>query len=111
MSSSGGIYTNIISVTPEEVHKINPRVQVKGTLAYLILGGYFAYPTFESPATDLEFGKMFWEMSRELLEQGELRGHRPSVNKYGNGFGGILKGLDALQKCGVSGEKLVFTLS
>ncbi|TVY15757.1 Protein TOXD [Lachnellula arida] len=112
MSSSGGIYTNILFVTPEEVHKINPKVQVKQTLAYSIFGDYFTFATLEFPGKpqDLEFSKMFWEMSRGLLEQGKLRVHRTSVNRYGNGFEGILKGLDALRKGEASGEKLVFTL-
>ncbi|TVY92258.1 Protein TOXD [Lachnellula willkommii] len=112
MSSSGGIYTNILFVTPEEVHKINPKVQVKQALAYSIFDEYFTFATLEFPGKpqDLEFSKMFWEMSRGLLEQGKLRVHRTSVNKYGNGFEGILKGLDALRKGEASGEKLVFTL-
>lgn len=54
---------------------------------------------------------MFQEMSKGLLEQGKLRVHRTSVNKYGNGFEEILNGSDALRKGEVSGEKLVLTLA
>jgi len=53
---------------------------------------------------------MFWETSRELLEQGKLKVHRPAVNKYGKGLEGAIKGMDAMRQGKVSGEKLVFTI-
>jgi len=113
MSPSGGTYSTLLPVPSETVHEINPKVQVKRTLSYTVLGEAFKFGTTEVPAKpeDLEFGKMFWELSRELLEQGKVKVHRPSVNKYGKGFEGILKGLDAMRKGEISGEKLVFTLS
>jgi hypothetical protein len=48
--------------------------------------------------------------SRGLLEQGKVKVHRPSINKYGKGFEGVLKGMDAMRHKKVSGEKLVFTV-
>ena len=112
MSSSGGVYSTLLPVPAETVHEINPKVQVKSTLGYTVLGEPFKFGTMEIPAKpeDLEFGKMFWELSRGLLEQGKVKVHRPTVNKYGKGLEGILKGLDAMRKGEVSGEKLVFTL-
>jgi len=112
MSSSGGTYSTLLPVSEEQVHEINPKVQVKGTLSYTIVGEAFKFGDNEIPAKpqDLEFGKMFWELSRELLKQGKIKVHKPVVNKYGKGFEGILKGLDALRQGKVSGEKLVFTL-
>jgi hypothetical protein len=113
MSSSGGVYSTLLPVESETVQEINPKVQVKHTLSYTVIGEAFKFGTTEIPAKpqDLEFGKMFWELARVLLEQGKVKVHRPSVNKYGKGFEGILKGLDAMRKGEVSGEKLVSTLS
>jgi hypothetical protein len=48
--------------------------------------------------------------SRGLLEQGKIKVHRPSINKYGKGLEGVLKGMDAMRHGRVSGEKLVFTV-
>ena len=48
--------------------------------------------------------------SRGLLEQGKVKVHRPSINTYGKGFEGVLKGMDAMRHGKVSGEKLVFTV-
>jgi len=58
---------------------------------------------------DFEFGKKFWELSRELLAEGKIKVHRPSVNKYGKGFEGILEGMKQMKEGKVSGEKLVYT--
>ncbi len=112
MSPSGGVYTSLLSVPPETIHKINPKVEVKSTLGYTVVGEFFKYRTIDIPAKpeDFEFGKMFWELTRELLEQGKIKVHRPSVNKYGKGFDGIVKGLDAMRHDKISGEKLVYTL-
>jgi len=94
------------------VSKINPKVQMKHTLGYTVVGEYFKFGPQEVQAKpeDFEFGKMFWELSRGLLEQGKLKVHRPSVNKYGKGLEGVLKGMDNMRQGKVSGEKLVFTL-
>jgi NADPH:quinone reductase-like Zn-dependent oxidoreductase len=112
MSSSGGTYSTLLPVPEDKVHDINPKVQVKSTLGYTVVGEAFKFGPNEIAAKpeDLEFGEMFWELSRGLLEQGKIKVHKPAVNKYGAGFEGILKGLDALRQGKVSGEKLVFTL-
>jgi len=112
MSSSGGVYSTLLPVPEDTVKKINSKVQMKMTLGYTVVGEYFKFGPQEMPAKpdDFEFGKMFWELSRGLLEQGKVKVHRPSVNKYGKGFEGVLKGMDAMRQGKVSGEKLVFTL-
>jgi hypothetical protein len=48
--------------------------------------------------------------SRRFLVQGKVKVHKPSINKYGEGFEGVLKGMDAMRHGKVSGEKLVFTV-
>jgi hypothetical protein len=109
---SGGIYSNLLSVPAEKVHAHNADVEVKSTLGYTVIGEAMEFGPNKIPAKpeDFEFGKMFWELSRGLLEEGKLKVHKPAVNKYGTGFEGILKGMEAMKEGKVSGEKLVFTL-
>jgi len=82
-------------------------------MAYSVLNeplSYFGKERIPAKPEDWEFGKMFWELTRELLADGKLKVHKPTVDKFGSGFEGLVKGLDALRKGEVSGEKLVFTL-
>jgi len=112
-STSGGVYSTLLPVPEDTVLSINPKVTAKYTLAYTIVGEAFTIggsSEFSAKPQDFEFGKMFWEMSRGLLEEGKIKVHRPSVNKYGKSFEGIVKGMDAMRQGKVSGEKLVFTL-
>jgi len=113
MSSSGGTYTTLLPVPAEKVKAINDKVEMKMTLAYTIVGEAFKFSTNDVPAQpeNFEFGKKFWEVAREALEKGEVKVHRPAVNKYGgSGFEGILAGLQRMREGKVSGEKLVYTL-
>ncbi len=111
-TTSPGVYSTLLPVPEEQVKAINDNVQNKSTLGYTVVGEAFQFGPNAIPAKpeDFEFGKMFWELSRGLLEQGKVKVHKPSVNKYGKGFDGILKGMDEMKKGNVSGEKLVFTL-
>ena len=113
MSSKGGAYTTLLPVPESDIRKMNPKVELKYTLAYTVVGEYFRFGPKEMPARpqDFEFGKMFWELSRELFEQGKLKVHKISLDKYGKGFEGVIKGMNAMRKGEVSGEKLVFTVS
>lgn len=113
MSSTGGAYTSLLPIPAETISKINPCITNNSTLGYTVVGEYFKFGTQDFPAKpeDFEFGKMFWEMSRGLLESGKVKVHKPSVDKYGSGFEGILKGMEAMKQGKVSGEKLVFTIS
>ncbi|KAF7928507.1 uncharacterized protein EAE98_005563 [Botrytis deweyae] len=112
MSSSGGVYSTLLPVATEEVHKYNAKVENKSTLGYTCLGERFTFGATEMPAKpeDFEFAKTFWEMSRGLLADGKIKVHKVSVNKFGEGFEGILSGMQAVKEGKVSGEKLVYTL-
>jgi hypothetical protein len=112
MSSSGGVYSTLLPIPEDEVRKINDRVQMKSTLGYTVVGGSFKFGPQEMPAKpeDFEFGKMFWTLSRDLLADGKIKVHRPAVDKFGGGFEGVVKGMDAMRQGKVSGEKLVFTI-
>jgi len=111
-SSSPSTYTTILPVKAEEVAAMNSKVVSKFTLGYTVIGESFKVRDREVPAKpeDFEFGKMFWELSRELLAQGKIKVHKPSVNKYGKGLEGVIEGMKAMKEGKVSGEKLVFTL-
>jgi hypothetical protein len=112
MSPAGGTFSTILQPKRDLMASINPKVKVNSTVAYTVVGEYYLWGQSENQAKpeDFEFGKMFWELSRGLLESGRVKVHRPAVNKYGASFDGILKGLDAMRQGKVSGEKLVFTL-
>lgn len=112
MSSQGGVYSTLLPVPADEVKSINPKVEVKSTLGYTVVGEGFKFGPNEIPAKpeDFEFGKTFWEMSRGLLAEGKIKVHRPSVNKYGKGLDGVLEGMQQMKNGKVSGEKLVYTL-
>ncbi|KAH7417245.1 chaperonin 10-like protein [Cadophora sp. MPI-SDFR-AT-0126] len=112
MSPSGGVYSTLLPVPADQVKSVNDKVDMKSTLGYTVVGEDFRFGPnkIEAKPEDFEFGKMFWELARELLAQGKVKVHKPSVNKYGKGFEGILKGMEEMKNGNVSGEKLVFTL-
>jgi hypothetical protein len=112
MSSSGGVYSTLLPIPGSTVKELNPKVVMKLTSAYTVFSESFKVGSYDFPAKpeDLEFGKMFWEMSRRLLEEGKIKVHRVTLDKYGTGFEGVMKGMDAMRKGEVSGEKLVFTV-
>lgn len=112
MASSGGQYTNLLSVTKEEIHKTNPNITVGSTLGYTVVGESFKKMGHEFPAKpeDFEFGKMFWDLSAELLGNGKIKVHKVSVNEGGKGLSGVLTGMQLMRDGKVSGKKLVYTL-
>lgn len=113
LSTDGGKYATIIPVDKDEVLAINPKVDgPHTTLMYSIFGEPFSKFGSDVPAIpdELEFGKKFWEISRQLLEEGKVQVPRTIVNKGGAGLEGIFTGLDELRSGKVSAGKLVYTL-
>lgn len=112
ISQSGGKYRSLLTVSDDVVHGVNPKVDNAWTFAYFAFGEKFTKGrgTFEARADDYEFAKMFWELSRSLLESGEVKVPRQDVNRGGKGLEGVLHGLEELRKDRVSGVKLVYTL-
>ncbi|KAL3423716.1 TOXD protein [Phlyctema vagabunda] len=112
LSDNGGAYSALLPVSAEAVAEINPKVQKKMTLGYTVVGESFTFGDSEWKARpeDFEFGKKFWAVARDLLATGAVKVHKISLNKYGESFDGILKGMEAMKAGKVSGEKLVFTL-
>ncbi|RVX68667.1 hypothetical protein B0A52_07094 [Exophiala mesophila] len=112
MSASGGKLALLQPVPDEPLHRINPDVATRMTIAYTVLGETIKAGPHEVPGQeqDFQFGKKFWELARSLLEQGKLKVHTPNVNPTGSGLQGVLKGLDCMRKGEVSGSKWVYTI-
>lgn len=111
-SPEGGIYSTLLPVPEDQVKSINDKVKNQHTLAYTVVGESFKFGPNEVPAKpeDAKFAEEFWELSRRLLADGKVKAHKPSVDKYGKGLEGAVKGMQALKERKVSGEKLVFTM-
>ncbi|KAJ4245018.1 hypothetical protein NW762_014225 [Fusarium torreyae] len=112
LSSEGGKYATLLPVDKKDLLEVNPNVDGPyATLMYSIFGERF-FKGQETPAKpdEFEFAKRFWEVARQLLEEGKLSAPRTYVNRGGSSFEGILKGLDELRANKVSGGKLVYTL-
>lgn len=62
-----------------------------------MVGESFKFGPNEVPAKPehAKFAEEFWELSRGLLESGKVKVHKPSVDKYGKGLEGALKGMQA----------------
>ncbi|KAM0221469.1 hypothetical protein ACHAQD_005381 [Fusarium lateritium] len=111
-STEGGKYATIMPVDKKELLDVNPKVDgPHATLMYSIFGERFV-KVEDTPAKpdEFEFAKKFWEIARQLLEEGKLKAPQTFVNRGGSGFEGILKGMDELRANKVSGGKLVYTL-
>ncbi|KAH8676757.1 chaperonin 10-like protein [Tricladium varicosporioides] len=112
MSSEGGVYSTLLNVTQEKVNEINPRVEMRHTLGYTVIGETFPFgpKTYPASGEDFEFGKMFWEMSRRLLGEGKVKTHRHELDRGGEGLEGVLAGMEELRQGRVSGIKLVYKI-
>ncbi|KAL1861525.1 hypothetical protein Daus18300_008788 [Diaporthe australafricana] len=110
--SQPGVYGALLPVQDETLKSVNPNVSGGFTMGYTIFGEAFSRHGREYPAKpeDLAFGKVFWQLSGDLLGQGKFKVARMSVNQGGEGLEGVLKGLDDLREGRVSGTKLVYTL-
>jgi len=107
-----GRYASIGPVPAEKVAAFNPNVDhtlVLGQRAFghdIIMRGR----TLPADPASLYFAKMFWELTRQLLEEGKIKVHNFSVNEGGKGLTGVLSGLKLLKERKVSAKKLVYTL-
>jgi hypothetical protein len=112
MSTSGGIYSTLLPIPESDVRKLTPKVEYRTTLGYTVVGEYFKFgpQEWEARPEDFEFGKMFWGLSEWLLREGKVKVHKVSLDNYGKGLEGVLKGLDAMRTGKVSGEKWVYTV-
>ncbi|KAH8882583.1 GroES-like protein [Thozetella sp. PMI_491] len=112
MAESGGQYGALLFPDDVVIKAANPNVTSSVTLMYTIFGEAFKKGPRDFPAIpgELELGKKFWELTRQLLAEGKLKTARPDVNRGGKGLEGVLVGLQELKHNKVSGVKLVYTL-
>lgn len=121
LSAEGGDYGALLMVDDETLTSVNPKVRRHLTFYYTIFGREFqmAVPYFGKNVTvppipanlqDLEFGKMFWELARDLFEHGKIKPIKLAINRGGSGLEGVLRGLQDMREGKVSGAKLVYTL-
>lgn len=107
-----GRYASIGPVMAEKVTAINPNVDhtfVMGQRAFghdIVMGGR----TLPADPASLHFAKIFWDLTRQLLEEGKIKVHNFSINEGGKGLDGVLNGLKLLKERRVSAKKLVYTL-
>ncbi len=107
-----GRYASIGPVPTEKVAALNQNVDhtfVMGQRAFgqdIVMRGR----TLPADPAALHFGKMFWELTRQLLGEGKIKVHSFSVNEGGKGLDGVLNGLKLLKERKVSAKKLVYIL-
>lgn len=101
LSTTGGTYSAL-----EPINSPRKDIESRSTLAYSATGE--ALTDYGRPATkdDFDFGVEFWQLAGQLLEQGKLKVHPPSVRP--DGLKGVLEGLLEMREGRVSGEKLVY---
>lgn len=107
IGSKGGKYSSLLRV------ETFPRDDVANfsTIAYTIFGQAFKYGTMDFPAKkeDFDFGVKFWALARDLLAEGKIKVHPPTVRP--GGLDGISGGLQELRERKVSGTKLVYLIN
>ena len=113
-TSEAGLYSTLLPVPEEKIKEFSPSGTVKQntTLAYTTVGESFTFGStqMEAKPEDFEFAKKFWEIARSLLVDGKVKVHKPSVNKYGKGWEGVMQGMEKMKNGEFSGEKLVYTI-
>lgn len=95
------MYASPFPVEPEVLTRVNPAVRDADEVLSSTVADPEAY----------EFYRMFWELTRGLLESGDVKPIEPEVNRGDYGLEGVLMGLDELRTGKVSvGTKLVYKL-
>lgn len=98
-------------VTQSLITVVNDKVKVSNTSYYTVFGEkYSLLGTQQAVLENFEFGKMFWELSKELFAKGKLKPIRVIKNQGGEGLNGVLAGFEVMRQGKVSAGKLVYTL-
>ncbi|OLN95887.1 Protein TOXD 4 [Colletotrichum chlorophyti] len=110
-STEGGVIGTLLPIDKDKVKEANDKVEVKMSLYYTVFGEEFGYfGKRDAVPENYEFGKRFWELSRELLADGKLKPIRVIKNRGGSGLDGVIVGLKELKDGKVSAGKLVYTI-
>jgi NADPH:quinone reductase-like Zn-dependent oxidoreductase len=85
-----------------------PDVTSTVTMAYTVFGEDWGMGATHFPANhaDADFGRRWWALVQELLDQGRIQTHRIILGE--GGLDGVLGGLQQLRDSQVRGGKLVF---
>lgn len=108
-----GKYGNIVPVDQNVLHQTNPQVRGPSwTLGYDAFGEDARYGDMIRPASpdELEFSKMFWELSRQLFADGTVKPIRVNINRHGAGLEGVLKELHDAKEGKVTGQRLIYNI-
>ncbi|KAI6777651.1 alcohol dehydrogenase [Emericellopsis cladophorae] len=110
-----GTYGTIMPADYELLARTNPKVTGQEFMRGYDTQGEFYYWLGDVPVqpdpTEMEFYRLFLELTQRLLESGAIKPLRTSLNKTGGGLEGVAKGLAELQAGLVlSAEKLVYTI-
>ncbi|KAM5381177.1 hypothetical protein ACJZ2D_003093 [Fusarium nematophilum] len=98
-------------VTQNLVARVNDKVKASNTSYYTVFGEKYSLMGTQQPVPeDYVFGKMFWELSRQLLAEGKLKPISVIKNRGGQGLKGVLVGFEEMRQGKVSAAKLVYTL-
>ncbi|KAI8252040.1 Protein TOXD [Colletotrichum sp. SAR 10_98] len=110
-SSKPSLVGTLLPVDKKKVQEVNPNADVQMSLYYTVFGEEFGYfGKRDAVPENYEFGKRFWELSRELLAAGKLKPIRVIKNRGGSGLDGVIIGLKELKEGKVSAGKLVYTI-
>ncbi|KAF3803039.1 Protein TOXD [Colletotrichum gloeosporioides] len=110
-SSKPSLVGTLLPVDKKKVQEVNPNADVQMSLYYTVFGEEFGYfGKRDAVPENYEFGKRFWELSRELLAAGKLKPIRVIKNRGGSGLEGVIVGLKELKEGKVSAGKLVYTI-
>lgn len=112
LSTNGNAkYNTLLPFTAPLVKELNSEVEVSETLMYSAFGEPWFYKE-EYPPTpaDYEFAKKIGKIARSLLAEGKLKAPNIILNRGGQGFEGVLHGMEELRRNRVSAGKLVYTL-
>ncbi|KZL84561.1 zinc-binding oxidoreductase [Colletotrichum incanum] len=110
-STEGGIVSTLLPVSEEVLQRTNPKARMEMSLYYSVFGEPFSFlALYDAVPENYEFGGRFQEISRNLLEQENLRPIRSIKNHGGSGLEDVLVGLEELKKGRVTAGKLVYTL-
>jgi NADPH:quinone reductase-like Zn-dependent oxidoreductase len=106
MCETGGVVSYLLPMKHERED-----VQVNYTLAYTAMGEGFRVNgrEFEARQQDLEFARVFWELSARLVENGQIEAHPQEI--CDGGLDGVFDGLQRMREGKVSGKKLVYQMS
>lgn len=105
VSSRGG---QIVSIIAGEEYPRQEDVRRTLVLAYKAMGREWdLFGRYLATHEDYEFASMVWRLAGKLFAEGKIKVHPPRV---GEGFEGVIEGLDEMRKGLVSATKLVYKI-